>query len=143
VPPVDFSIGFLRRQAAALLTAEEPIPLGVCPACGSEYVQPQAWKELSNGHLFLRLRCPECLTVTSGTFPPERVAEYDEMLVKGKEATMAQYDAVVRHNMEELLDQFRMALELDLITAEDFAPSPSRRGQAGRNTLRVESTQRR
>jgi hypothetical protein len=140
VPSVDFSIGFLRRQAAALLTAEEPAPLGICPACRSEYVHPQAWKELSNGHLFLRLRCPECMAVTSGTFPPERVAEYDEMLVRGKEATMAQYNAVVRHNMEELLEQFRIALELDLITAEDFTPSASRRGQAGRTTLRVKST---
>jgi hypothetical protein len=53
---------------------------------------------------------------------------------------MAQYNAVVRHNMEELLEQFRMALELDLITAEDFAPSTSRRSQAGRTTLRVRST---
>jgi hypothetical protein len=139
VPSVDFSIGFLRRQAASLLTAEEPAPLGICPACRSEYVHPQAWKELSNGHLFLRLRCPECMAVTSGTFPPERVAEYDEMLVRGKEATMAQYDAVVRHNMEELLEQFRMALELDLITAEDFAPSMPRRGQAGPTSLRVKS----
>ena len=140
MPSVDFSIGFLRRQAAALLTAEEPTPLGICPACRSEYVHPQAWKELSNGHLFLRLRCPECMAVTSGTFPPERVAEYDEMLVRGKEATMAQYNAIVRHNMEELLEQFRTALELDLITAEDFASSASRRGKAGRTTLPVKST---
>ena len=127
MPTVDFPIGFIRRQATALLTEEEPTPLAICPACGSEYVQPQAWKELPSGHLFLRLRCPECLTVTSGTFPPERVAEYDEMLVKGKEATMAQYNAIVRHNMEELLEQFRTALELDLITVEDFAGSARRR----------------
>lgn len=122
-----------------MLAAEEPTPLGICPACRSEYVHPQAWKELSNGHLFLRLRCPECLVVTSGTFPPERVAEFDEMLLRGKEATMAQYNAIVRHNMEELLEQFRMALELDLISAEDFAPSASRRRQAGQATLRVKS----
>jgi hypothetical protein len=144
VRAVDFSIGFLRRQAAALLAAEEPVPLGVCPACGSEFVQPQAWKELSNGHLFLRLRCPECLTVTSGTFAQERVAEYDQKLVKGKEATLAQYDAVVRHNMAELLQRFQRALELDLISAEDFATSPRRRDPgADPETLRLESIQRR
>jgi hypothetical protein len=133
VPAVDLSIGFLRRQAAALLAGEEPAPLGICPACGSEFVQPQGWKELSHGQLFLRLRCPECLTVTSGTFAQERVAEFDRMLVEGKEATIAQYEAAVRHNMEELLARFRIALELDLISAEDFAPSRRRRngGRAG------------
>jgi hypothetical protein len=140
VRAVDFSIGFLRRQAAALLAAEEPVPLDVCPACGSEFVQPQAWKELSHGHLFLRLRCPECLTVTSGTFTQERVAEYDQKLVEGKEATLAQYDAVVRQNMAELLEHFKRALELDLISAEDFATSSRRRDpKADPETLRLES----
>jgi hypothetical protein len=141
---VDFSIGFIRRQAAALLAGEEPTPLGVCPACGSKFVQPLSWKEQSNGRLFLRLRCPECLVVTSGSFAEEQVAEYDEMLVKGKEATIAHYDAVVRHNMQELLEQFQRALELDLISAGDFETSrPRPDSGVGQSTVQIESVKRR
>jgi hypothetical protein len=140
VQVVDFSIGFLR-QAPTWLAEQEPRPLAVCPSCGSEFVQPQAWKELPGGHLFLRLRCPECLTVTSGTFAHDRVAEYDEALIKGKDATIAHYHAVVRHNMEELLKHFQTALELDLISAGDFEPGPARRDP--QRELQVESVQRR
>jgi hypothetical protein len=140
VPVVDFPIGFLRRQAGVLLGEQEPRPLAVCPSCGSEFVQPQAWKQLPSGDLFLRLRCPECLTVTSGTFGQDQVAEYDQTLLKGKETAIARYEAVVRHNMKELLEHFRRALELDLITAGDFEPkSSSSRPRDDIHTLQVES----
>jgi hypothetical protein len=56
----------------------------------------------------------------SGTFPHDRVVDYDASLVKGKEKLIEDYEAVVRHNMEELTERFRIALELDLICADDF-----------------------
>jgi len=144
VPAVEIPIGFLRRRISGLLEHQEPRPLAVCPSCGSAFVQPQAWKDLPSGQLFLRLRCPECLTVTSGTFSRDLVAEYDETLVRGKEATAAHYDAAVRHNMKELLERFQTALELDLISADDFVPvSPRRDPSSGRYTLQLESTPRR
>jgi hypothetical protein len=58
----------------------------------------------------------------SGTFAHDRVVDYDAALVKGKEKLMEDYQAVVRHNMEELVEHFRRALELDLIGADDFEP---------------------
>lgn len=127
MPAVEMPIGFLRRRIAGLLEEPELRSLAVCPSCGSGFVQPQGWKELPSGDLFLRLRCPECLLVMSGTFGQERVAEYDRVLVEGREAAAAHYAAAVRHNMEELLARFQVALELDLITAGDFEPGPSRR----------------
>jgi hypothetical protein len=138
---VDFPIGFIRRRATALLGEDEPRPLALCTACGSEFVQPQAWKELPSGDLFLRLRCPECDLVTSGTFEHDRVAEYDRTLIDGKQATIANYDAVVRHNMAELLERFRRALELDLITAGDFERT-ERRNRLDQPALQVESAER-
>jgi hypothetical protein len=144
VPAVEIPIGFLRRRVAALLEEQEPRPLTVCPSCGSAFVQPQSWKELPSGDLFLRLRCPECLLITSGTFGQDRVAEYDQALVEGKEATIAHYDAAVRHNMEELLGRFQKAFELDLISAGDFELGAARRApRAGKKELKVESIQRR
>jgi hypothetical protein len=141
---VEIPIGFLRRRVAALIEEQEPRPLAICPSCGSGFVQPQAWKELPSGNLFLQLRCPECLEVTSGTFTQERVAEYDQALIEGKDATIAHYDAAVRHNMSELLERFRRALELDLISAGDFEPPPAKREPGpARSGLQVESTERR
>jgi hypothetical protein len=123
---VDFGIGFLRRHAIARLEEQEPRPLEVCPSCASELVQPQGWRELPGGDLFLQLRCPECLVVTSGAFAQERVAEYDATLIEGRESMYAAYEAAVRHNMEELSEHFRRALELDLIGADDFELGRSR-----------------
>jgi hypothetical protein len=118
-------MGFLRRQATAWFGEAEQRPLAVCPRCGSDLVQPLGWKELRGGELYLRLRCPECQMLMSGTFQQERVAAYDAALVEGKETLVADYEAVVRHNMKELAELFRRALELDLVGADDFELGPA------------------
>ena len=56
----------------------------------------------------------------TGNFDHERLAEYDDSLVKSRAAIVADYEAIVRHNMEELSRAFARALELDLIGADDF-----------------------
>jgi len=75
---------------------------------------------LPSGGIVLHLRCPECMVRLTGNFDYERVAEYDDSLLKSREALVADYDAIVRHNMEELSQTFVRALELDLIGADDF-----------------------
>ena len=102
-------------------------PIGECLHCGSAFVQPQGWKELPGGDFKLHLRCPECLTRTSGRFEQERVAAYDASLVSGRQAVLDSYESMVRRNMEVLIDRFVLALEHDLIGPEDFAPALSRR----------------
>lgn len=105
---------------------KEQRPLGECPHCGSAFVQPQGWKELPGGDFRLHLRCPECRVWMIGRFEQARVAAYDHSLVSGREAILAEYEALVRHNMEELARSFAMALERDLIGPEDFAPPLAR-----------------
>jgi hypothetical protein len=105
---------------------EEKPPLTSCPYCASSFVQPQGWKELPGGDLLLHLRCPECRVWMIGNFGHDRVAAYDEALVKGREAVVADYEELVRHNMEELAGNFERALEDDLIGPEDFARGISR-----------------
>ena len=97
-------------------------PLGDCLHCGSAFVQPQGWKELPGGDFKLHLRCPECLARTTGKYDQQRVAAYDEALVSGRRAIVASYEAMVRENMESLVEHFVLALEHDLIWPEDFAP---------------------
>jgi hypothetical protein len=82
---------------------------------------------LPGGDFKLHLRCPECLARTTGRYEQGRVAAYDEALVSGREAIVASYEAMVRKNMEDLVEHFVLALEHDLIGPEDFAPALSRR----------------
>jgi ribosomal protein S27E len=98
-----------------------PESLSRCARCGSGLVQPQGWKELTCDAVLVRLRCPECFHACAGSVTHRALAEYDEELVDSRNVIRAQYEAVVRHNMEELLERFARALELDLITADDFA----------------------
>jgi hypothetical protein len=71
-----------------------------------------------------------------GSFDHERVAAYDEQLVRIRRAMECEFEAIVRRNMEELADRFAVALALDLIGPDDF----TRRGppSAGYNRPRID-----
>jgi hypothetical protein len=117
---VDFAASLLRLRPGGRSSEQDERPLGTCPQCRSPLVQPLGWRELPDGAIVLHLRCPECLVRLTGNFDHERLAEYDDSLVKSREAIVADYQAIVRHNMEELSQSFARALELDLIGADDF-----------------------
>jgi hypothetical protein len=97
-----------------------PLDLSECPHCSCSYVQPGDWKTLPDGRVSHALRCPECMTWMSGTFPPERVRELDRVVVSGRAELKAVYGRTVRDNMYRELQAFSTALELDLIDAGDF-----------------------
>jgi predicted solute-binding protein len=83
-------------------------------------VHPQGWKELGGDMVLIRLRCPNCFASTTASVRHEVLAQYDKELVSGRNAMLAQYEALVYHNMSELAKRFAHALELDLIGADDF-----------------------
>jgi hypothetical protein len=97
------------------------LELNECPHCRSRYVQPTEWKVLPSGRVSLALRCPDCLTWMSGTFAAERVRALDRTLVDGRRELRTLYARIVRENMYRELQALRMALELDLVGADDFA----------------------
>jgi hypothetical protein len=117
---VDLAATLLRLRPGGRSSGHGERPLSTCPQCCSPLVQPQGWRELPDGAIVLHLRCPECMVRLTGNFDSERVAEYDSLLVKSREAIVADYEAIVRHNMAELAQSFARALELDLIGADDF-----------------------
>lgn len=119
LPLVDLATSILRLRPRHRPQPQDK-PLGICPHCGSPLVQPQGWRELPHGDVILELRCPECQARLTGSFEHDQIAEYDEALVKSRESIVADYEAIVRHNMAELSQTFSRALELDLIDADDF-----------------------
>jgi hypothetical protein len=84
-------------------------------------MQPCSWHERPNGRLRLELRCPECLLRTTGEYELALVADYDRTLVAGRIEIGDLYRAVTRANMEAEAGRLARALELDLISADDFA----------------------
>jgi hypothetical protein len=69
----------------------------------------------------LELRCPECLLRTTGEYELGLVAAYDRTLVEGRLEIAALCQAVTRANMEAEASRLAQALDLDLISADDFA----------------------
>ena len=110
----------LFRPHPAGTNRESERELGCCERCGSKLVQPQGWKELGGDRVMLHLRCPECFSCTTPSVRHDALARYDEELVSGRNAMLAEYEALVHRNMSELAERFVRALELDLIGADDF-----------------------
>jgi hypothetical protein len=136
---VDLATGLLRLLPGSQPREENQQSLTVCASCASPLVQPQGWREPADGTLILSLRCPECFVRTSGSYDHERVAEYDEALIKGRQSLVADYELIVRHNMEELTNSFTQALDLDLIGPDDFGVPPERAGERESGEVRMAS----
>lgn len=92
-----------------------------CPSCGSSFVHPLAWTAGPGGRARLRLRCGECRDVTWGDYGQAEVAAYDRALDAGRLELTALYHAMVRANMSAEMHKLRVALALDLVSADDFA----------------------
>ncbi len=75
----------------------------------------------SDGRVRLALRCGECRDETAGDYTAGDVAAYDRSLIEARLELTALYRAVVRSNMREEAEQLRVALALDLLSADDFA----------------------
>jgi hypothetical protein len=118
------------------VTPDSNCPLVRCPRCGSGLVQVEGWKELMDERLMLRLRCPECEIRMVGSFDQERVAAYDEELVRIRERMESEFGALVRSNMEEVAERFAIAFALDLIGPDDFVHRVS--SPAGYNRTRLQ-----
>jgi hypothetical protein len=99
-------------------------------------IQVDGWKELVPDRLMLSLRCPECEARMVGSFDHERVAAYDEQVIRIREGMKCEFEALVRRNMEELADRFAVALALDLIGPDDFVRRET--PPAGYNRARID-----
>jgi hypothetical protein len=94
--------------------------LHVCASCESELVYPTEWDEASTSHWEVALRCPNCEWTGTGIFEQEIVERFDEELDRGTEALVRDLKRLMHANMEEEIERFVSALDLDQILPEDF-----------------------
>jgi hypothetical protein len=95
--------------------------LHVCPHCKSSLVQPTCWEQAGDrGHWRLWRRCPECEWRSNEVHAEAEIDAFDEELDLGTRALSDVLKTLEHENMEFVVETFAMALDADLITADDF-----------------------
>ena len=101
-------------------TPVERPDLQICPDCDASLVYPVEWEEASATQWEVHLRCPNCDWEHTGIYDQQTVDRFDEELDRGTEALVRDLRRLTRANMEDEIDLFVRALELDAIQPMDF-----------------------
>lgn len=91
-----------------------------CGRCGSGLVYAQGWRLRGSDSWEVLLRCPDCEWHGQATWTRAELDEMDREFTLGFEqieTVLAQLEA---QNMTEWVDRFILAVERDLIGADDF-----------------------
>jgi hypothetical protein len=94
--------------------------LHVCAECASSLVYPTDWQEAGPDHWEVELRCPNCEWRGTGVFAQDVVESFDDELDRGIDVLLSDYKALVNSNMEDEIERFARALEVDAILPADF-----------------------
>jgi len=93
----------------------------ICPECGSCLVQPTCWEQAGDRtHWRVWRRCPECEWSCQGVHGENEIDAFDEQLDIGAHELADELKALEHANMADMADAFVVALESDLIGADDF-----------------------
>jgi transcription elongation factor Elf1 len=95
--------------------------LADCPACGAESVHPVFWRPHDETHWWMLLRCGGCGASRELTVPDPEADRFDHALDRAQAVIRREADRLSRNRLAEEAEAFAAALELDLISAEDFA----------------------
>jgi hypothetical protein len=97
-------------------------PLTACPRCGSRLLQPLRSRPRSSDEVLVDLRCPECEMWMQGSFTKADAEELDRLQSTCRDQIVTAYEQSVSESMRALAFNLATALELDLLSADDFAP---------------------
>ena len=81
--------------------------------------------------VLVELRCPDCMTWLKAPHTRADMRELDRRQAEFRAQLVAEYERLVTESMEALASCFEQALELDLVSADDFAPTPARDARPG------------
>ena len=95
---------------------------GACPTCGSGLLQPLRCQPGPGSESTVDLRCPECFAWVQDTLSPTELRALDARQAALRRELVHAYERCVAESMEALAVCLGMALELDLVGADDFAP---------------------
>jgi threonine synthase len=96
--------------------------LTMCPSCGSSFLQPLRCEAKSADVVLVELRCSDCMTWLKAAHTRADMKELDRRQAEARAEIVASYERSVAESMEALAACLGPALELDLVSADDFAP---------------------
>jgi hypothetical protein len=92
----------------------------LCPVCGSDFVCPVTWREASDTHVWVRLRCGGCENWHEGVFSDDVLERFDRKLDEVSDQIADEADRLHWEWRSTEADAFAAALDRDLIDAGDF-----------------------
>jgi hypothetical protein len=93
----------------------------MCPRCGSTFLQPLRCEAKGSDLVVVELRCPDCMTWLKAPHTRADMRELDRRQAQYRAEIVTQYERMVAESMEALAACLATALELDLVSADDFA----------------------
>jgi hypothetical protein len=111
---------------AAELRPEQGGALVRCRACGAEAVIPVDWED-GGDEWHISLRCGACGDRRDVTLDDGEAREFDRALDRGVRRIGREVRRRDRQRLEAETESLSIALEQDLIGADDFAPRRSAR----------------
>jgi hypothetical protein len=114
------------RSTAAEPRREGPGELVTCRACAAEAVVPVEWED-GGEEWYVSLRCGACGDRRDVTLDDVRARDFDCALDRGLYRIGRTVRRLERERMLAEVESLAIALEQDLIAADDFAPSRSAR----------------
>jgi hypothetical protein len=107
-------------------TVADVAAMTMCPRCGSSFLQPLRCEAKGSDVVLVELRCSECMTWLKAPHSRADMRELDRLQSEFRALIQAQYERYVAESMEALAACLGPALELDLVSADDFAPRGQR-----------------
>jgi hypothetical protein len=102
---------FSRRRAT----------LADCSECGADFVHPVEWSPEGDHHWWMLLRCGACGSSREEMVPDLDAELFDRALDRAEHGMRLTADRLGREALEQQAETFAVALELDLIGADDFS----------------------
>jgi len=107
-------------------TVADVAAMTMCPKCGSSFLQPLRCEAKGSDVVLVELRCSECMTWLKAPHTRADMRELDRLQAEFRALITTQYERYVAESMEALAACLGQALELDLVSADDFAPRGKR-----------------
>ena len=95
--------------------------LELCPACGTDFVNPVEWSAVEDHSWWMHLRCAQCEHTREVTVSNAEAERYDEALDSRADPIARAIRKLDLERMAATVESLIVALQRDLIGPADFA----------------------
>jgi hypothetical protein len=112
---------FLTRRRRRAAGVRRDADLQHCRMCGSDSVHPVEWEPFGDSHWWILLRCGACGHRGEGLVANAAAQRFDRELDEAQDEMVRAADRLGLEILSAEIESLTVALERDLIDADDFA----------------------